>query len=92
MYDLCFESALPVFLADVDTQVVFGEERLDFLCPLRETPAAGIEIFLVANVVGFGNTLQSVEVKMINRFAKAIAIFINDGKGGAAYILCDAYL
>ena len=71
---------------------MFGEEGFDFLGPFGEAPAARPEIFLIADIIDFGDVLHAVEVEMINRFAIGIGVFVDNGEGGAADVLGDADL
>ena len=72
--------------------IVVGQEGLYLLGPLGEAPASGIEIFLVADVVGLVEVLEAVEIEVVYWLTVAVGILVDDGEGGAADVLLHTQL
>ena len=49
--------------------MAFRQQFLYLLCPLREAVVSTIEVFLIADIIGFRQRLQTVEVEVIDRLA-----------------------
>ncbi len=75
-YCLGSKSADAVLLFYYYLYIVVGQEGLYLLSPLGEAPAAGIEVLLVADVVGLINVFEAVEVEVVYRLAVSILVLI----------------
>ena len=66
------------FYADADN--VLGKQFLDHLRPLYKAGKTAVKILLAADVVGFLEVLDAIEVEVIDGLTLSIGIFVDNGE------------
>lgn len=69
-----------IFL-DSDAHRLFGQEIFDEFWPFDEAETTTVEILLKTDVVGLRETLDAVEVEVVDGLSLSVLVFVDDGEG-----------